>query len=64
MFRRSLALVCEVCGADLLAGRDDRPMVLDHLRAIAELHYQQVHPERVLGAEFGQGLGVAEDDDA
>jgi hypothetical protein len=44
----SVTLTCERCGNDLLAGRPESGWVLEHLQAIAELHYGREHAERLI----------------
>jgi hypothetical protein len=43
-----LTLICERCGRDLLAGRPQAGWFLEHLQAIAGLHYEREHADLVL----------------
>lgn len=44
----ALTLTCERCGHDLLEGRPQAGWFLEHLEAIAGLHYDRAHAELVL----------------
>jgi hypothetical protein len=44
----ALTLICERCGHDLLEGRPHAGWFLEHLQAIAGLHYEREHADLVL----------------